>query len=126
MSLLRDCYIQWPDQRVRQWALAYRNELGDKDGMADIDEACFLRWFDWMGLQRHIKVLGTFARLHLRDNKPGYLDDLPLVIAYVEQILQKYAAQEPVFAEFNEWFQQRLAPLIAGQSWGRSVPGEKA
>ena len=126
VSLLRDCYIHWPAPRVQQWALAYRNELGDEGGMADIDEACFLRWFDWKGLQRHIKVLGTFARLYLRDNKPGYVDDLPLVIAYVEQILQKYAAQEPVFAEFYQWFQERLSPMIAAQPWSGDVSGETA
>ena len=76
-----------------------------------------MRWFDWMGLQRHIKVLGTFARLYLRDGKPAYLEDLPLVIHYVLEILDKYAGEEPVFADFREWFEQRLAPLVAQQHW---------
>jgi len=120
VSLLRDCYIQWPADQVRQWALDYRLGLMDSGRLADIDEVRFLRWFDWMGLQRHIKVLGTFARLSLRDGKPGYLDDLPLVIHYVKEMLDKYADEEPAFAEFRTWFRQRLQPLIAQQSWSVS------
>lgn len=123
VSLLRDCYIRWPHQRVQEWALAYRAEMHNRGILRDVDETQFLRWFDWMGLQRHIKVLGTFARLHLRDGKPGYLDDLPLVIAYVEEMLEKYAPEEPVFAEFKQWFQVRLAPLIARQAWANTSPG---
>jgi hypothetical protein len=73
-----------------------------------------------MGLQRHIKVLGTFARLCLRDGKPQYLDDLPLVITYVEAVLDQYAGSEAVFAEFRAWQRERLAPLIAAQAWSRA------
>ncbi len=121
VSLLRDCYIRWPDQQVQQWARNYRADRVEQGDPAGIDEAQFLRWFDWMGLQRHVKVLGTFSRLHLRDGKPGYLDDLPLVIHYVEEILGKYSDAEPVFAEYRLWFQQRLRPLILQQSWGADV-----
>jgi len=117
VSLLRDCYIKWPPQQVEQWALGYRAQLA---ALAGVDGATFIRWFDWMGLQRHLKVLGTFARLHLRDGKPGYLDDLPLVIAYVEEILAKYAASEPEFEQFSAWFQQQLSPLIARQPWSKA------
>ncbi len=121
VSLLRDCYIRWPADRVQEWALEYFAELQRKGMLCDIDESQFLRWFDWMGLQRHIKVLGIFARLYLRDGKPGYLADLPLVVAYVEEIVQKYAEVEPVFAEFLQWFQARLSPLIAQQSWAKTT-----
>ncbi len=117
VSLLRDCYIRWPAQQVEQWALSYRAQLA---ALADVDEAMFVRWFDWMGLQRHIKVLGTFARLHLRDGKPGYLDDLPMVVAYAREILQKYSVSEPEFQQFLAWFQQRLSPLIASQPWSQA------
>ena len=117
VSLLRDCYIRWPEERVQSWALAYLSQLQEKGRLLNVDDSQFLRWFDWMGLQRHIKVLGIFARLYLRDGKPGYLDDLPRVIAYVEDILQKYAGEQPVFAEFQAWFQERLSPLIARQNW---------
>ena len=119
VSLLRDCYIQWPVARVQQWALQYRDLLCSRGLLVELDEAQFLRWFDWMGLQRHIKVLGTFARLYLRDGKPGYLTDLPLVLDYVVEILDKYAAEVPAFANFRAWFSLRMAPLIAQQDWSK-------
>lgn len=118
-SLLRDCYIQWPGARVQEWALLYRDLLCSRGLLADTDEALFLRWFDWMGLQRHIKVLGTFARLYLRDGKPGYLADLPLVLDYVLEMVDKYAAEVPAFAHFGAWCSLRLSPLIAQAAWGR-------
>lgn len=120
-SLLRDCYIRWSAPQVRAWALAYRDSLVTAGLMEAVDDARFLRWFDWMGLQRHIKVLGTFARLYLRDGKPAYLEDLPLVISYVLEIARQYAPQEPAFAEFAGWFEARLSPLIAKQGWGKSL-----
>jgi aminoglycoside/choline kinase family phosphotransferase len=121
VSLLRDCYICWDAPRVQAWALAYRDRMCAAGLLADIDDAHFLRWFDWMGLQRHIKVLGTFARLYLRDGKSAYLDDLPLVISYVLEVARHYAPQEPAFAEFANWFEARLLPLIAAQVWGKSL-----
>jgi len=117
VSLLRDCYIQWSPAQVQGWALAYRDLLRTQGLAADVEQAQFLRWFDWMGLQRHLKVLGTFARLFLRDGKSAYLDDLPLVIDYVMEITAKYAVDEPAFADFSFWFSQRLSPLIARQPW---------
>ncbi len=120
VSLLRDCYIQWPPAQVQHWVLAYRELLRSRGLLGAVDAARFLRWFDLMGLQRHIKVLGTFARLHLRDGKPAYLDDLPLVIQYVQEIAGKYAGEDPVFAEFHQWFDHRLLPLVARQAWGVS------
>ena len=95
VSLLRDCYIQWPADRVCTWALAPIVRAGS-GWHCPVDDALFLRWFDWMGLQRHIKVLGTFARLYLRDGKSAYLEDLPLVIDYVLEILDKYRPDEPL------------------------------
>ena len=120
-SLLRDCYIKWPEQRVQGWALAHRDSLtaGGLPG-GEADDETFLRWFDLMGLQRHIKVLGTFARLSLRDEKPAYLDDLPLVIRYVLEIAGKYAESEPYIAAFHRWFDSKLSPVIARQSWSGS------
>ena len=121
VSLLRDCYIQWPPGQVSVWALQQRNALQAQGLLAAVDDEQYLCWFDWMGLQRHIKVLGTFARLYLRDGKSAYLDDLPLVIQYVLEILDKYAAQESEFAAFNEWFTRKLAPLIASQAWSNKT-----
>lgn len=117
VSLLRDCYIRWPADRVQGWALAHRDSLQSAGLLADTDDGQFLRWLDWMGLQRHIKVLGTFSRLYLRDGKAAYLEDLPLVIDYVRDIAAAYAPREPVFAAFDRWFEQRLAPRIANRHW---------
>ncbi len=119
VSLLRDCYIQWPPAQVRSWALDYLG-LAQAAGQLDgVGEAQFLRWFDLMGLQRHLKVLGTFARLYLRDGKPGYLADLPLVIAYVEEALASYRGEIPAAAAFADWFRDELRPLVDAQPWSR-------
>ena len=117
VSLLRDCYIQWPAERVQAWVRSYRERLCSQGLLAHTDEALFLRWFDWMGLQRHIKVLGTFSRLYLRDGKSNYLADLPRVIQYVLQIVDQYADKEPLFADFSVFFSQRLEPLVMAQDW---------
>ena len=77
-SLLRDCYIVWPRERVELWREQYRSRFA-----ANVDAAAFGRWFDLIGLQRHIKVLGIFCRLWYRDGKPAYLTDLPRVLDYV-------------------------------------------
>ncbi len=121
VSLLRDCYVQWPARQVCGWALRQRDALHAQGLLPAVADEQFLRWFDWMGLQRHIKVLGTFARLYLRDGKSAYLEDLPLVIHYVLEMLDKYAGEDAVFAEFNDWFSSRLSPLIAGQDWSNKV-----
>ena len=119
VSLLRDCYIRWPTAQVQGWVEVYREKLQTRGHLpANVDAAGFLRWFDLMGLQRHIKVLGTFARLYLRDGKPAYLDDLPLVIRYVRDITAARAPENPALAEFQRWFDERLSPLIANQHWG--------
>jgi aminoglycoside/choline kinase family phosphotransferase len=109
VSLLKDCYIAWPGQRVRGWLLDYRERL-QKAGL-DVggDAQCFIRWFDLMGLQRHIKVLGIFARLYYRDGKPGYLKDLPRVLEYARAA----AAAYPETAEFAEFVAQRIDTVFA-------------
>jgi len=117
VSLLRDCYIRLPAAEVRAVALAYRARLLAAGLPAGADEGVFLRWFDWIGLQRHIKVLGNFTRLALRDGKPGYLGDIPLVLAYIAEVLECY----PEFAEFSDWFAARLQPLVDQQEWGASA-----
>ncbi len=112
-SLLRDCYVRWPAQQVKAWALAYRRQAISTGLLAEVSEVEFLRWFDWIGMQRHIKVLGIFARLHLRDNKHHYLNDLSLVIRYVLEVSEQY----PLFNDFAEWFKTNLLPLIEQQLW---------
>ncbi len=117
VSLLRDCYVRWPRQQVIDWAVHYHQTLKERNLLADIEQERFLAWFDLMGLQRHLKVLGTFARLHLRDGKPGYLQDLPQVVAYVREIAGKYAGQDPVIGQFQDWFEGQLVPVIERQAW---------
>lgn len=113
VSLLRDCYVRFPADRVTQWALDYRQQAINAGLLDTVNETEFLRWFDWMGLQRHIKVLGIFARLHLRDGKHHYLHDLPLVIRYTLEVAEIY----PQFQSFVGWFKTTLLPLAEQQTW---------
>ena len=85
VSLLKDLYIYFEPSKMEELALYFR----DKKAL-DVSDAEFIRWFDFMGLQRHIKVLGIFARLYLRDGKSGYLKDLPLTLKYVLDTSAKY------------------------------------
>jgi len=113
VSLLKDCYIAWPVARVRGWVSAYREQLLQAGIAAGEDTAAFVRWFDLMGLQRHIKVLGIFARLYYRDGKPGYLKDLPRVLDYVRATATAY----PETAEFAEFLTKRIDPaFLAAQA----------
>jgi aminoglycoside/choline kinase family phosphotransferase len=95
VSLLRDCYIEWPEARVQAWAEDYRRKLVAA-GLTHVDEATFRRGFDLMGLQRHIKVLGIFCRLWYRDGKAGYLKDLPLVWEYTRRVGLRYPDTAPM------------------------------
>ena len=95
VSLLRDCYIKWPKQRVYEWAQSYKI-LATQSGLPlNVDDEKFSKWFDYMGVQRHIKVLGIFARLYYRDGKSNYLNDLPLVWEYLVTVCQDYPDLHP-------------------------------
>jgi aminoglycoside/choline kinase family phosphotransferase len=102
VSLLKDAYIAWDeevvlDYLVRYWDMARRAGLPIA---ADFGE--FHRQYEWMGLQRHLKVLGIFARLYHRDGKAGYLKDLPLVERYVRQTCERYAGFTPILALLDQ------------------------
>jgi len=86
VSLLRDCYISWPTKKVKQWALTYRDQTVANDLLPPTQDQVFMRWFDLMGIQRHLKAIGIFARLNHRDGKPGYLGDIPRTLNYILQI----------------------------------------
>lgn len=93
VSLLRDCYISWPRQRVEDWVMGYF-ELAQQTGILRqdrVNELQFLKWFDWMGVQRHLKAAGIFARLNHRDGKPGYLGDIPRTLGYVSDVCSRYS-----------------------------------
>jgi aminoglycoside/choline kinase family phosphotransferase len=85
VSLLRDCYIAWPPERVDQLAQDYY-EFARVNDLVDVDAAQFMRWFNLMGIQRHLKAIGIFSRLKIRDGKPGYLKDIPRTLEYVRQV----------------------------------------
>ncbi len=119
VSLLRDCYLRWPAEDVRRWALEHWERL-QRGGIKVPDAAEFLVDFDWMGLQRHIKVLGIFARLKLRDGKSTYLGDLSRVAAYVREVLAVYP-EEFALRAFAKWFEAEVLPRAAQQPWYSSV-----
>jgi aminoglycoside/choline kinase family phosphotransferase len=108
VSLLKDCYIAWPPVRVRRWVLDYRAMLQQAGFALGDDPEGFCRWFDLMGLQRHIKVLGIFSRLFYRDGKRGYLKDLPRVLDYVRATASAY----PETAEFAAYLETRIDPAF--------------
>ena len=106
VSLLKDCYIGWPRERVEAWVAGYRELLRARGGPAGSDGKEFLRWFDLIGVQRHIKVLGIFARLWYRDGKAGYLRDLPLTLEYVRDTCRRYCELAPL----SELLERRVVP----------------
>ena len=108
-SLIKDCYIAWPPAQVRAWALTFRENLLSAGFAMQADENTFMRWFDLMGLQRHIKVLGIFARLFYRDGKSQYLKDLPRVLHYVQETAACYAQT----ARFAEYIARHIEPRFA-------------
>jgi hypothetical protein len=116
VSLLKDCYISWSRERVERWVKGYRRVLGNLGANVGDSEYQFLRWFDLIGVQRHIKVLGIFCRLWHRDGKIGYLNDLPLTFDYVRDACRLY----PELVEFGRWLEWRIAPLM-GEANAREV-----
>ena len=104
VSLLRDCYITWPRTQVERWALGYQ-QLALQSGILrpeHEDPELFLRWFDLMGAQRHLKAAGIFARLNHRDGKPGYLGDIPRTLAYISDMADRHADLAPLCAFIDE------------------------
>jgi hypothetical protein len=95
-SLLRDAYIEWDEQVQLDWAVRYWEQARRKGLPVDRDFGVFWRDFEWMGLQRHLKVLGIFARLSHRDGKDAYLKDLPLVWRYAHRVTMRYTRLKPL------------------------------
>ena len=98
-SLLKDCYIRWPEVSVRGWMRAFYERLDDAM-KTQIEESNFARTFDLMAVQRHLKAAGIFARLYHRDGKPRYLPDVPRTLRYIVDVA-------PAYPELND-----LAVLI--------------
>ena len=89
VSLFKDCYVKWPADKVKEWALQYFDRLGP-DAKGDLSVDDFIRQFDLMGVQRHLKAAGIFARLHHRDGKSGYLNDIPRTLRYISETAPQY------------------------------------
>lgn len=105
VSLLRDCYIDWPHERVTHWALAYQQQV---NVLRDIDQQEFLHWFDLMGMERHLKALFTFARKHVRDHQSQYLNHIPRTLGYLLDISQRY----PEFSILHDYLSTTVQPAF--------------
>lgn len=97
-SLFKDAFVSWDEARVLDWTVRYWEQAKRAGLPVNPDFGAFYRNFEWIGLQRHLKVLGIFARLHYRDGKTGYLEDTPRFIGYARAVAQRYAALAPLAA----------------------------
>ena len=148
VSLLKDCYIRWPRAQQLEWLDSYLMQL--RSGgvgapsldvpassteqssrlqclaiqLQEVSPAQFQHWFDLTGLQRHLRVLGVFSRLHLRDQKSTYLADLPLVVEYVREALALTAGLHSSVEEFRDWFESDLMSVISEQAWYEAIDSE--
>lgn len=109
VSLLKDCYLVWPRAQVTAWLDRYRAAAAEAGIPVGANRAEFVAWFDRMGLQRHIKVLGIFARLWHRDGKPGYLADLPRVLDYALAV----SGALPELSDFDAYLRRTVVPAFA-------------
>jgi len=110
VSLLRDAYVQWDEEMVLDWAIRYW-EKAKRAGLPvapDIDN--FYRDFEWMGVQRHLKILGIFTRLHYRDGKDNFLGDIPTVMEYVRKTCHRYKELVPLLRLLDEL--ENTAPQV--------------
>jgi aminoglycoside/choline kinase family phosphotransferase len=103
VSLLRDCYIDWPTEKVHKWVLHYFHQL-----QLNVSEQTFLHWFDWMGLERHLKALFTFARKYVRDHDARYLAHCPRTLKYILQVSAGY----PELKFLHQYYQNIVEPVF--------------
>ena len=102
VSLTRDAFLSWDEERVIDWAARYWEKAKRAGLPVDRDFSEFYRDFEWMGLQRHLKVLGIFARIHYRDGKSGYLQDTPRFLGYARAVTQRYRELAPLAQLFDQ------------------------
>lgn len=102
VSLFRDAFVSWDDDRVRDWSRQYWDKSRRSKLPVGVDFEQFWRDFEWMGVQRHLKVLGIFARIRYRDGRPHYLEDAPRFISYVRAVAQRYDELAPLARLFDE------------------------
>ena len=90
VSILKDCYIKWPQEEINKWVDFYLNKLHEDKSKFKIERDEFVRWFDLMGVQRHLKASGIFARLSHRDGKQNFLEDIPRTLSYILDLKDTY------------------------------------
>lgn len=109
VSLLRDCYLRWPQQQISPLFEYYCDLITKALDLPLKSTATWQRWFDLMGLQRHLKASGIFARLYHRDDKAGYLQDIPLTLTYIQDISGRYDE----LADLHQLVTKRVLPALA-------------
>ena len=106
-SLLRDCYITWPREQIKNWVNQYYSQAQAIGLLHQVTESKLFYWFDWMGIQRHLKASGIFARLYHRDGKAGYLKDIPRTLNYIVEVSANY----PELAFLQQLVSERVLPI---------------
>ena len=102
VSLFKDAYIRWDEERILDWTIRYWEKARQANLPVATDFGVFYRDFEWMGVQRHLKILGIFARLNYRDGKSNYLNDMPLVMEYLQKTCDRYRELSPLLNLFDE------------------------
>lgn len=113
VSLLKDCYVRWPDAVIEQGMRLGFDTLQQANLLGGLDYAAFRRAADLTGMQRHLKAAGIFTRLYHRDGKSGYLKDIPRTLGYVVDVCRSHGAAYPVLARFGQWLAQAVLPGLA-------------
>lgn len=108
VSLVRDCYIDWPVEQVMRWVLGFQQQLHENNIISPVSQEQFLRWFDLMGVQRHLKAMFIFARLDLLYGKPGYLKDIPRTLHYVVTACKHHKELH----ELSQFIDERVMPVM--------------
>lgn len=109
VSMLRDCYINWSQPQELRWIKLYLQQAHNAGLFASpVSLTQFIRWFDLMGLQRHLKCVGIFSRLHIRDGKTGYLKDIPRTFGYIKQVCSIY----PELTQLEQWLNSTVIPRM--------------
>lgn len=107
VSLLKDCYIRWPEERLGGWIEYYRT-ISLEAGLHHADPDTFRQWLELMGMQRHLKAAGIFARLAIRDGKQSYLADIPRTVQY----LVEASGRQPALRHFHAWLRDVVEPKL--------------
>lgn len=111
VSLFRDCYIDWPHEKIYKWVKEYENQLQEEGILNHLGILRFYKWFTLMGVQRHLKAIGIFSRLKLRDHKSGYLRDIPRTLRYVIEAGQN----DPHLTTFVDFLETEVHPRFVNE-----------